>query len=113
MASLSDILASSQNIASAVNTASATYLNVQGSRNATAITAATLVKLGAGRVAVVSVLVAGSAVGAIYDTNAATSTAGQIFVIPQTVGVTVLNMPVAFGIVVAPGSNQVITISYS
>ena len=113
MASVSDILTSSQNIASAINNVAATYLLVQGSRNAPNLSAATLVKLGSGRMATISILTAGSGNGHIYDTNTAASTANPIFTIPNTIGVIFVNMPVSFGIVVAPGTGQVVTISYS
>jgi hypothetical protein len=113
MASLSDILTAAQNIASAINNVSSTHLLVQGSRNAPNLSAATLVKIGAGRMATISILTAGSGNGHIYDTNAAASTANPIFTIPNTIGVIFVNMPVSFGIVVAPGTGQVVTISYS
>lgn len=113
MASLTDILTTAQNLVQAVNNVASTYLNVQGAKNYPEIAAATLVKSGPGRVANVVVLTAGSGVGAIYDAQTAASTTNQIFVIPMSVGVTVLNMPVTYGIVVAPGTGQEVTISYS
>ena len=113
MASLSDILTAAQNIASAINNVSSTYLLVQGSRNAPNLSAATLVKIGSGRMATISILTAGSGNGNIYDTNAAASTTNPIFTIPNTIGVIFVNMPVSFGIVVAPGTGQVVTVSYS
>ena len=113
MSSLSDILTAAKNIVTAINGAAQTYLNIQGAQDAVNISSATLVKSGAGRVAVVSVTTAGSTTGSIYDTNSSSSTTGKIYVIPNTVGVTIVNMPVSFGIVVAPGSSQVVSISYS
>lgn len=113
MAGLSDVLTTAQNIAAAINGLAQVYLNVQGGKNATALTAATLVKSGAGRLASVSVLVAGSADGAIYDANDATATSGQFYAIPKTIGVFVVNFPVSFGIVVAPGTGQTVSVSYS
>jgi len=113
MSSLSDILTAAKNIVTAINGAAQTYLSVNGAQDSVNISSSTLIKSGAGRVAVVSVTTAGSAVGSIYDTNSSTSTTGKIYVIPNTVGITVVNMPVSFGIVVAPGSSQVVSISYS
>lgn len=112
MASLSDILATAQNIAQAINGVASGYVNVQGSKNTAAIATATLVKSGAGRIASVSILVAGAA-GKIYDANSATATTGQVYVIPATVGVFVVNFPLSFGLVVAPGAAQVVSVSYS
>lgn len=113
MAGLSDILTTAQNIASAINGLAQVYLNVQGGRNATALTAATLVKAGAGRLATVTVTDAGSGDGAIYDANNVTAVTGLFYVIPMTVGVFVVNFPVSFGIVVAPGTGQTVSVSYS
>ncbi len=69
----------------------------------------------AGRVAQISVIVAGSDDGAIYDTNdTATAAIGnQVYVIPHTRGVHVVNMPGNAGMVVAPGTGQTVAISYS
>lgn len=113
MASLSDILTTAKNVVTAISNVSQTYLNVQGAQNSGTLTSATLVKLGASRVAMVSVIVAGSATGRIYDTNSASSTSNPVYVIPNTVGVTFVNMPVGIGLVVAPGTGQSVTISYS
>ena len=113
MASLSDILTVGKNIVTAINGLAQTYVGIQGAQNSGSISAATLVQLGAGRIATVSVTTAGSAVGHIYDGNTASSTATPIYVIPNTVGVVFVNMPVGIGLVVAPGTGQVVTISYS
>lgn len=113
MSSLSDILTVAKNVVTAINGVAQTYLNVQGLQNSGSLTAATLVQLGSGRVATVSVTVAGSAVGKIYDTNSAASTTNPVYVIPNTVGVVFVNMPVGIGLVVAPGTGQSVTVSYS
>lgn len=111
--SLSDILTVARNIVQAINSAAQNYLNVQGALNMSGITATKLVKASAGRVCVISVIVAGSAVGAIYDSNVATSLVNQIYVIPMAIGVYVVNLPVGLGIVVVPGTGHTLTISYS
>jgi hypothetical protein len=113
MSSLSDILTVAKNVVTAINGMAQTYLNVQGLQNSGSLTAATLVQLGSGRVATVSVTVAGSAVGKIYDANTAASTTNPVYVIPMTVGVIFVNMPVGIGLVVAPGTGQSVTVSYS
>lgn len=113
MASLSDILTTAKNVVTAINGVAQTYLNVQGVKNSGNLSAATLVQLGSGRVAMVSVTVAGSAVGHIYDTNSASSTSNPVYVIPNTVGTVFVNMPVGIGLVVAPGTGQSVTVSYS
>ena len=113
MSSLNDILTAAKNIVTALNTAAQTYLNVNGSRVASGVSAATLIATGAGRVASISVTTAGSAVGAVYDANATGVTTNPVYTIPMTVGVVFVNIPVINGIVVAPGTGQVVTVIYS
>ena len=112
MSSLTDILTAAKNIVTAVNGAAQNYLNVQGAQSLANITTATVVKASAGRVAVVSVITAGVA-GAIYDANSTAVTTNKLWTIPATVGLTTINLPTNFGIVVAPGAGQVVVISYS
>jgi hypothetical protein len=112
MASLDDLLTVGKNIVTAINGLSQTYLSVNGSRLTAEITTDTLVKNGAGRVAVVSVIVGGAA-GAIYDTTNVASPVNQIYVTPTTVGTYYINLPVNNGIVASPGAGQTLTGSYS
>lgn len=107
------LMSALKNLVTAVNTALASYLNVQGVQTRANLTSATVVKQGAGRVATVSVTVAGSAPGLVYDANAANVTTSPIWVIPNTVGAAFINMPVTSGILVAPGTGQTVAISYS
>lgn len=111
--SLDSILTTAQNVVQAINGLAVTYLNVQGTSSVADIDAATLVRTGAGRLATVSITTAGSAAGAIYDASVATSTEREVFSIPNTLGVVFVNMPVRYGIVVAPGTGQVVAVSYS
>jgi hypothetical protein len=110
---MSDILTAAKNVVTAINQLGQTYLQVQGSKQTSGIAAATLVQSGQGRVARVSVIVAGSSVGAIYDASVSTATTNQVWVIPNTVGVTDINLPINNGIVVTPGTGQTVAISYS
>lgn len=79
------------------------------------ITAATVVKAVGGRVAKVSVLVAGSAPGAVYDraTTSGVGVTNQVAVIGNTAGVLDIDMPCSAGIVVVPGTGQTLAVSYS
>lgn len=113
MSSLSDILTVAKNVVTAVSQLGQTYLAVQGTKVTTDISSATLVQAGEGRVARVSVVVAGSATGSVYDASSASATTGMLWSIPNSVGVTEVNLPVNNGIVVAPGTGQTVTISYS
>jgi hypothetical protein len=113
MASLSDLLTTAKNIASAINNVAQTYVSVQGAQVRQNITAATVVSDAAGRLATVSVTTAGTTTGIIYDSAATGVTARPIYTIPNTVGVVFVNLPVVYGVVVAPGTGQAVTVSYS
>jgi len=113
MASLDDILTTAKNVVTAINGMSQTYLSVNGSRISANLTSATLLKIGSGRVAMVSIVVGGSSSGIIYDTNNVALTANPIFTIPDTPGIIFVNLPVVNGIVVAPGAGQTVSVSYS
>lgn len=113
MASLSDMLTAAKNFVTAINQIGQVMIAISGSKVQTNITAPTLVYTGQGWVARVSVVVAGSAEGAIYDAASATATTNKIASLPTTVGITDIKLPVNNGIVVAPGTGQTIAISYS
>jgi hypothetical protein len=113
MASLSDLLTTAKNIASAINGVAQTYVFVQGSQVRQNITAATVVRAGQGRLATVSVTTAGSAAGVIYDSASTSITTRPIYTIPNTVGVVSVNLPVVYGVLVTPGTGQAVTVSYS
>ena len=112
-ASTSDILSAIKNIVTALSNENTNYLNVNGQLNAAGLIAPTVVKPVAGRVASVSVIVAGSVSGFIYDGATTSSTTKPLYVIPMTVGVFVVNMPASFGILVVPGTGQKVSLSYS
>jgi hypothetical protein len=112
MASLSDILTTAKNVVTAINGLSQTYLSVQGNQISADITTATLLKKGSGRVATVSIIVGGAS-GFIYDAASNAATSNPIYIIPNTVGIIFVNLPVVNGIVVAPGAGQTVSVSYS
>jgi hypothetical protein len=112
-ASTADVLTAIKNIVTALSTEAANFLNVNGQLSAAGLTATTVIKPVAGRVASVSVIVAGSAIGHIYDGATAGATTKPLYVIPMTVGVFVVNMPASFGILAIPGTGQTISVSYS
>ena len=112
-AALSDLLTTAKNIVTAINAAAQVYLNVNGTANVALISTATVVKGAPGRVVTISITTAGSANGAIYDAVSTTDTTKPIYTIPNTIGVVHVNLPANYGIVVAPGTSQVITVGYS
>lgn len=101
------------NLVKAVQNIAQTYLNVQGALNAPQISATTLVSSVPGRVASVSVTTAGTGTGTIYDCTSTATLLRPIAIIPEAVGVYMINLPSSYGIVVAPGTSQVVTVSYS
>jgi hypothetical protein len=113
MASLDDILTVAKNLVTAVNGLGQTYLAVNGTKHSAALTASTVVMAGQGRIAQVSVIVGGSADGAIYDCASTSILTNQIAAITQTAGVYVWNIPVSNGITVVPGTGQTVVVSYS
>jgi len=113
MRSVSDVLSAAQNIATGLSAVAQATLNVAGVRNVVDISTTTLVFPNAGRVCTIIVTTAGTTVGSVYDSNTASVTTGKVFSIPNALGVTVLNFPVALGILVVPGTGQILSVSYS
>lgn len=62
----------------------------------------------------IQVITAGSAAGAVYDSTSTSgnSAANQVATIPNTAGLVSIGMPCSSGIVVVPGSGQVVAISF-
>lgn len=113
MSSLSDILTAAKNVVTSVNQLGLTYLKVQGATRSITMTSSTLVVSGQGRIASVSVIVAGSTACVIYDSNNAASTTSAIAAVTNAIGVTVINMPYNNGLVVVPGTGMTVVITYS
>ena len=111
--SVSDLVTIGQNLVTALNNAATTYLNVNGKQTAANLSAATLVKATAGRVCTISVTTIGSTLGYIYDSNQVSAPTNPMFSIANSVYVQVVNMPTSFGIVVVPGTGQVVSVSFS
>jgi hypothetical protein len=113
MTSLTDILTAAKNVVTAINGLGQTYLNVQGALSYTNLSATTLIHTGAGRVCNVIVTTAGTTAGSVYDSTNTTSPSNKVYSIPNTVGVYTVNFPINYGIVIAPGSGQIVSISHS
>lgn len=112
-ASLSDLLTALKNLVIALGTLTQDYLNVQGLVNFTGITKPTVIKMTSGRIAVVSVVVAGTTPGLAYDSSTLTDTTRPLGVIPNVVGVYVVNLPTSFGLLMVPGTGQMVSGSYA
>lgn len=92
-----------------------TVITGNGANSRLNITASTVVKAVAGRIAKVTVVTAGTGEGTINDaaTVGAAAVANQVFEVPTTVGTYSVDFPVSNGIVVVPGPGQVLAVSYS
>jgi len=79
------------------------------------ITAATVIKIGSGLIATVSVIVAGSAAGAVHDaaTTGAAAASNQVATIPAAIGLVPVRWGVTTGIVIVPGTGQTLALSWS
>lgn len=79
------------------------------------ITAATVVKAAPGRLWTVTVTTAGSTAGTASDvaTTGGVAAANLIAELPNTVGVYSLAWPCATGIVITPGTGQVLSVAYA
>lgn len=113
MSSLSDILTAAKNIAVAINNASQSYLKVQGVSRSSTLTSTASISSGQGRLASVSVIVAGSTSATIYDSSAVGNLSSALAVVGNTVGVTVINLPYNNGLVVVPGTGMTVVVTYS
>jgi len=90
-------------------------MNVPVSGRRLNITAATALKVGAGRVLKIQVLVAGSAAGTVNDcaTTGAAAVANELASIPAAVGPVDLNVAFQTGLVVVPGTGQTLVAYYN
>ena len=113
-ASLTDILTAAKNIVTALNTTAKTTSNIAGNTNRPAISTTTAILSQPGRLVSVVVTTAGVA-GAVYDASNVSNISANnlVYVIPATLGVVSVGIPMMYGIVIAPGAGQVVTVSYS
>ncbi len=87
-----------------------------GSNTQLDISTATVVKAAPGQLVTISVISAGTTVGTANDslTTAGASIANQIAAIPNTAGsIQQINWKCSNGIVIVPGTGQVISVAYN
>lgn len=115
MASLDDILTTQKNGVQGINNLNQTTQSVAATTNSYEISSTQFFKIAYGWVGKISVIVAGSTTGTIYDAASASlaGTGNRLAIIPNTVGIYTINMPVNDGIVVTPGTGMVVAMSYS
>jgi hypothetical protein len=116
-ASTADVLTAIKNIVTALGTASQNFLNVNGITNAANISVPTVVKTSAGRIARVSIIVAGSATGFVYDGASLTATTKPLWVIPAAAQPNgepyEVNFATSFGLLIVPGAGQTVSVGFS
>lgn len=112
---MDDAITVLQNLVIAVNDLAHTYYDIEGSESEEAISTSMLIKKGPGRICRVAVTTAGTTVGSVYDAASVSLAvaAELICTIPNTVGIMEIKIPVEDGIVIVPGTGQVMTVSYS
>lgn len=114
--SFTDLLTAVKNLVVALNGATQAFNSVNGIRSTEKITTPTVVKAVPGRVVNVSVLVAGSADGMVYD-SASIAQTNALWVIPMNAKSDGepynVNMPCDSGILVVPGTGQTLAVSWS
>jgi hypothetical protein len=115
MASLDDILTTQKNGVQGINSLTRATQSIVGTTNTLEVSSMKYFQTSFGWVGRVSVIVAGSATGLIYDAASASlaTTGNRLYVIPNTVGVYTVNMPLNNGLVIAPGSGMIVAVSYS
>lgn len=114
-ASLDDILTAQKNGVVSINALNQAWLRGQGTVTSSTISANTLIVPTAGYLVSVSVVIAGSAVGKIYNVNVAgTGTASTLLAtVPNTLGVFQLGIVYSSGIYIEPGTGQSLNVTYT
>jgi hypothetical protein len=88
---------------------------IYGTNTSATVTASTLIVSGPGRLVNVAVVVAGSAVGTVYNaaSTSAAAAANALVSAPNTAGVVQVGSVFSNGLVVTPGTGQSLNVTYS
>ena len=117
MASLDDILTTQKNGVVAINNLNNTYRIEVGTNTSDTVTADSLVIAGRGKIINISVIVAGSSNGVIYNASAniagLLTNASRLLAIPNTIGVFPAGVLFTNGIVISPGTGQAVNVTYA
>ena len=116
MASLDDILTTQKNGVIAIGEYPSALAKFAGTNSTKEIPAATTrqIKAGSGWFANVSVIVAGTTTGTVYDSSNINSLTGlRIYIVPNTVGVFQVQVPFADGLVITTGTGQIASVTYT
>ena len=112
MASLDDLLTTQKNGVIAINSYVTSINTRAGFYNSKEVSAASVIKSSSGWLATVSVIVAGSTQGYLYDATSAAS-GSRIYAVPNTLGVYQVQVPFATGLYFSPGTGSIIAVGYS
>ena len=119
-ATLDDILTTQKNGVIGINAIYNTSLFQAGKVNSLEISSSKVVSQQNGWIAKVSVIVAGTTTGTLYDASSITSGVGvlaavgnRVAIVTNTVGIQTINIPVANGIVFTPGTGMIAVVTYS
>jgi len=115
LATLDDVVTVQKNGVIGLNNLSSTVAYVAGEQTSATVTGSTLIVAGAGRLVSVSVVVAGSASGLVYNaaTTALAAASNALVATPTTLGVYQVGQHFTNGLVVSPGTGQSINVTYS
>jgi len=115
MASLDDLLTAQKNGVVAINALNQTYLRSQGVSTSQTVSANTTITTIKGYLVNVSVVVAGSSEGQIYNaTSNTTAIASNLLAtVPNTTGVYSLGLAFNSGIYIVPGTGQSLNVTYT
>lgn len=118
MASLDDILTTQKNGVVGINGLTQAFLRYIGTNTSPSLTAATVVIVGTGRVVNVSIVAGGTGEGYIYNASSydplnPPTDPFKLAVIGTTAGITTLNLVFTSGLVVVPGTGQLVNVTYS
>jgi hypothetical protein len=111
-ASLSTLIATLQNLVTALNNATKTQLNIEGAASQENISTATWIAA-QNRLCRVSIVAPGTATGTIYDASNASDISTPIWTIPTALGMVKVSIPITDGLLVVPGTGQNVTVSWS
>ena len=113
MAALDDLLTATKNLVTGINNLTQTLLNITGAQTSNNISKPTVVSTKAGRLCNISVVLAGTTAGTIYDSNSTANVTKPIYTILNVDGIVIASIPVVNGILVVPGTGQNVSVSYS
>lgn len=118
MASLDDILTTQKNGVVGINGLTQAFLRYIGTNTSTSTSAAGSIVSGAGRLVSVSIVDGGTTEGYIYNAGSydplnLPGDSQKLAVIGTTAGVVTLNLVFTSGIVVIPGTGQLVNVTYS